>query len=303
MVGFATARFPFVVRRGERLQIAIPLVAADRVPAGFVYVPAGRFLHGEAYEDSRAFLNAPPLHERSTGAFFINAHETTFGEWLEFLGDIPESERKQRTPSSVSVQTQGSVALHGSPTAGWTLDLNISGQRLVARQGSPAVNPKRHTRQSQDWLRMPVIGISQRDMQAYVEWLRQTGRVPGARFCNELEWERAARGADGRDFPASNGRISGDDANIDVTYGRVPGTYGPDEVGSHRASNSPFDVSDLAGNVWEIVAASTEPSGFLMRGGSYYQAHPSARSTNREPIDLGLRSFLLGMRVCVDAQK
>jgi serine/threonine protein kinase/formylglycine-generating enzyme required for sulfatase activity len=295
--GFTEARLPFVVHRGERLRLDLPLVAASEAPPDFVYVPPGRFLYGDADEDWRlAFLNAAPIHERSTGAFFVKAHETTFGEWFEFLRDLPPAERRLRTPSSVAVQ--GSAVVEGSPDKGWSLELNISGSRVTARQGSPLVLPTRKTRVAQDWLRMPVIGISQRDMQAYVDWLARTGRVPGARFCTEVEWERAARGADGRSYPASLSRLAGTDANIDVTYGRVSGSYGPDEVGSHPESNSPFDIADLAGNVWEVVRASDDAAGFLTRGGAYYQASTSARATNREPIDVGLRAFILGLRVC-----
>lgn len=297
--GFAQTRYPFVVRRGEAVRVDLSLMSASAVPPDYVYIPEGRFLYGDSDEDWRlSFLNAAPIHERSTGAFLIKARETTFGEWFEYLRALPPDERKLRTPSSISVQVQGSVVVEGSPEKGWTLEQNISGQRIKARQGSPLVFSTRTTRAAQDWLRMPVVGISQRDMQAYIEWLSRTGRVPGARFCSEVEWERAARGADDRAYPSSQSRIGGDDANIDATYGRVRSSLGPDEVGSHPRSESPFGVADMAGNVWEVVSASDEASGFLMRGGSYYQAFMSARATNREPIDVGLRSFLLGLRVC-----
>ena len=76
--------------------------------------------------------------------------------------------------------------------------------------------------------------------------------MPGARLCTELEWERAARGADDRLFPHGD-ELDADDANFDVTYGRVDSAYGPDVVGSHPASRSPFGVDDLAGNVFELV--------------------------------------------------
>jgi formylglycine-generating enzyme required for sulfatase activity len=194
---------------------------------------------------------------------------------------------------------QGTTAVTGSLEAGWSLELKVSGhERLTARQGVPFVFPHRKTRASQDWSRMPVAAVSQSDMQAYLDWLSQTSRVPGARFCTEVEWERAARGADGRAYPGSLARLRPDDADFDETYGRVRGAYGPDEVGAHPRSESPFGIADMAGNVWEMVKASDDPTGFVVRGGSYYQTAMVARATNREPIDLETRSFLLGLRIC-----
>jgi formylglycine-generating enzyme required for sulfatase activity len=294
--GFVQTRYPFVVKRGQAEQLDIRLVPEQDVPADFVYVPEGRFLYGDADEDWRlGFLNAAPIHERVAPAFLIKVHETTFGEWLEFLRDLPAAERRLRTPSSVAVQ--GSVVLRRSTNADWSLELNISGPKMEARENVPIAYPTRHVRASQDWLRMPVLGVSANDMQAYFEWLSRTGRVRGARFCSELEWERAARGADSRAYPGTQSRVTSDDANIDVTYGRVRGSFGPDEVGSHPRSRSPFGIDDMTGNSWEAVAA-TGGGEYVVRGGSYYHSGISARLTNREGIDRESRSYVLGVRVC-----
>jgi len=299
--GFGETRYPIVVRRGEPSRVDLILLPARDVPADFVYVPEGRFLYGEADEDWRlGFLNAAPIHERTTPAFLMKAHETTFAEWLEFLRSLPAGERGSRTPSTVAVQ--GSVTLRGSAEAGWSLDLNISGPRITAGENEPVVYPTRRIRASQDWLRMPVLGISPKDMQAYFDWLSRTARVPGARFCNEIEWERAARGADGRAYPGSLVGLTGDDANIDVTYGRVRGSYGPDEVGAHLTGRSPFAIDDLAGNAWEVVEGRDDGGRYLIRGGSFYHASTSARATNREGIDRETRSYHVGMRVCAAAK-
>src|SRR4029079_17483014 len=144
------------------------------------------------------------------------------------------------------------------------IDLYISGPKMTARQGSPIVYPTRKIRASQDWLRMPVLGISQNDMQAYLDWLSRTGRVRGARMCDEVEWERAARGADGRAYPGSQFHLRGEDANIDATYGRVLGSYRPDAASRRAPSASPFGIDDLAGNAWEILAARDDAGGFLI---------------------------------------
>ena len=158
---------------------------------------------------------------------------------------------------------------------------------------------KRDRRVEQDWLRFPVTGISFEDAEAYAAWLDRTGRVPGARLCTELEWERAARGEDGREFPHGDS-LAPDDANVDLTYDKEPGGFGPDEVGSHPASRSPFGVDDLAGNAWEWTRSSLEPGQVVARGGSYYFAAASARLANREMPERTLRDITVGIRVCAD---
>jgi formylglycine-generating enzyme required for sulfatase activity len=166
-----------------------------------------------------------------------------------------------------------------------------AGQRLLYA--------KRERRGSQDWLRFPVTGISFEDAEAYVAWLGRTGRVPGARLCTELEWERAARGEDGREFPHGD-VLAPDDANVDMTYGKEPGGFGPDEVGSHPASRSPFGVEDLAGNAFEWTRSAVEPGRVVARGGAYYFAAGSARVANRELPERTLRDITVGLRVCAD---
>jgi formylglycine-generating enzyme required for sulfatase activity len=124
--------------------------------------------------------------------------------------------------------------------------------------------------------------------------------VPRARLCTDREWERAARGADGRAFPHGD-TLGPDDANIDVTYGQRDGGFGPDVVGAHPASTSPFGLVDTAGNVWEILRA--EPGGdFTMRGGAFYNGAMAAHLANRQPITSTFRHLHVGLRICADAR-
>lgn len=298
--GRATVRDPVLLRSGEELRIPLVLPDAARMPRGFAYVPAGRFLFGSADDESvRSFLNAAPLHPRETGGFLIARNETTFGEWLQFLGALPGNERRIRTPHVSATGLHGSLSL--LPTrSGWTLALQPTKRISRALAGHPLRFAGRTTRQEQDWSRLPVSGISFDDAQAYVRWLSRTGRVPGARLCTEVEWERAARGADGRLFPHGD-RLDPDDANFDLTYGKTPLGFGPDEVGSHPASRSPFGVDDLAGNVWEWVTRDGAPASPVARGGSYYFASSSARVNNRELPEPTLRDLTVGLRVCAPA--
>jgi hypothetical protein len=128
-----------------------------------------------------------------------------------------------------------------------------------------------------DWRKLPVSAIVLEDALAYLQWLDRTGQVPGARLCTEHEWERAARGADDRLFPSGDS-LEPSSANFDETYGRSPRAFGPDAVGSHPASDSPFGVADLAGNVWEWTTSCSVGQEVTYRGGSWYESRMNARS-------------------------
>ena len=279
------------LRRGERVKRTIDL--PPEVPEGFVYVPAGRFLIGSDQDDAfrKDFLYAPPLHESETGAFLIGRYETTMGEWLEYMGAVDEEERERRRPRTQATNglllqvAEGRVSM-------------VIGSQVYEADGGVITFPKREKRKQVRVERMPVAGVDWEDVVAYTAWLDETGRVPGARPCHEREWERAARGADGRNTPGG-GRLGVDDANHDATYARAAGAMGPDEVGVHPASDSPFGVADLAGNVWEwVVTADGTPA---TRGGSWYHGATTALIPNRDFTEPTMRTLDTGLRVCADA--
>src|SRR5262249_3406682 len=204
----------------------------------------------------RSFLRAAPLHEVSTTGYYIGQHEVTFGEWIEFLDDLAPDERRRRTPSAASGESALSLGELGPHQ--WRLTIKPTSRTYTADTGQRVHYEHRSLRANQDWTRFPVAGISYNDAVAFAEWLDRTHRVPGARLCDEHEWERAARGADARTFP-SGATLAPDDANIDVTYGRDPLAFGPDEVGSHPGSRSPVGADDMAGSVWEWARSVETP--------------------------------------------
>jgi serine/threonine protein kinase/formylglycine-generating enzyme required for sulfatase activity len=302
----AAVSYPLLLRIGEAVTLSVPLPAEGAVPAGFSYVPAGRFLKGDADEKLRTgFTNAVPLHDRLTAGFLIGKHEVTFADWIAFLRALPRSQVAAllpRTSETVFQHLTASVDLRPVSDRTWRLKLTPVDTTYVALEGEDIVYPGRDGRARQNWLRMPVIGVSGKDLQQYAAWLDRTGRLPGARLCDEEQWERAARGADDRRFPHGNA-LAPTDANHDVTYGRVPTAFGPDEVGSHPASRSPFDVDDMAGNVWEIAASPTNRDAFALRSGSYYHFENSELVTNREPATASTRSAHVGGRICAELPK
>ncbi|ADO75599.1 bifunctional serine/threonine-protein kinase/formylglycine-generating enzyme family protein [Stigmatella aurantiaca] len=286
---------PVRLVRGERRVLELALLPKGSLPKGFVYVPPGQVLFGSAEDESvREFFNAVPIHEMKTAGFLIARHETTYADWIAFLESLPPGQRAKHAPAVGSLGSLLKLEQEGDT---WRLKMQPSSILYMARAGDKLRYAKRSWNAEQDWLKMPVSGINFESAEAYAAWLSKTGRVPGARLCSELEWERAARGADGREYPHGD-RLSPREANFDLTYGKEAGGFGPDEVGSHPASRSPFGVDDLAGNVWEWAYSWLEPGKPVVRGGSYYFASPTARSSNRELPERDARDPTVGLRVC-----
>jgi formylglycine-generating enzyme required for sulfatase activity len=194
--------------------------------------------------------------------------------------------------------TTGAIELAEAPDGAWKITYTPTSQQYSARTGERITYRGRKDHAVHDWLRMPVSGVTSEDASAYVAWLDTTRRAPGARLCTEFEWERAARGADDREFPHSVKALHPNDANFDETYGQASVGMGPDEVGSRPLSRSPFGVDDMVGNIFEWVTSPLTENGFGVRGGSYFFNQMSSRSTNRTVWDASLRDARIGLRVC-----
>jgi formylglycine-generating enzyme required for sulfatase activity len=287
-------RLPLLLTGRERVEAAFTLPAA--VPDGWVFIPPGRFLTGLLDDEQRHALGAPPAAQVTTGGYLIGRHEVTFADYLPFLESLSREERARRTP----LHRASSGALELRRTArGWELLLQPAAASLRARWGEPIRYQARTTHAAQDWRRFPVTAVALDDAQAYARWLAAS-RVPGAHVCDDLEWERAARGADGRIFTTGDKLVSGQ-VDIDETYGREPLAYGPDEAGAHPASASVYGVEDLVGNASEMVLS---VGGFAVaseRGGSWFHDEWSARLPGRFVMLAASRAVTRGFRVCAPA--
>jgi formylglycine-generating enzyme required for sulfatase activity len=274
------------------------------VSEGFVYIPPGDFLFGsDADEDLRRdFFHTAPLHEIRADGYLIAKNETTFSDWLTYVESLPTEQQSERLPRVEKGGFQGALTLRRDEAGAWQIDFQPTIVRYVASSGQQVRFGKRDRRKEQDWLRFPVFGITADDAVAYTRWLAESGRVPGARLCTGFEWEQGARGSDGRDYPHGE-RLSRDDANFDDTYDKIPEAMGPDEVCSHRISDSPFGLCDMAGNVWEWTVSSLSKREFAARGGSYLFGQNSARVTGREVTETSFRDVSVGMRVCADVAR
>lgn len=150
---------------------------------------------------------------------------------------------------------------------------------------------------------LPARGLTWDQATAYAAWLDSSGRRPGARLCSEREWERAARGGDGRRYPHGDAIAAGDACARDPHGPERTG--GPCPAGAHPRSRSVFGVDDLAGNVWEWTRdppSRAQPLYGVLRGGSWADevGSPWLFASNRGLRPKSAASQLFGARICVD---
>jgi formylglycine-generating enzyme required for sulfatase activity len=244
-------------------------------------------------ESIRGFLRAEPAHTVTTGPYLIARHEVTYAEYIEYLAAQSPEQRGALLKAAAASPAQ----LQERPEGGWRLILTVGAQVYTLDSGSPLIYEGRKQRARVAWERLPVSGIDSAEAQAYMAWLDRSGRTPGARYCDEHEWERAARGADERLF-AGGEVLYPTDANIDDTYGKVAAGFGPDPVGSYPHVVSPFGLFDTDGNVYEPAVSSHRADVLMVRGGAYFYSAIQARTTARFDVPASLRDTTLGLRVC-----
>jgi formylglycine-generating enzyme required for sulfatase activity len=94
----------------------------------------------------------------------------------------------------------------------------------------------------------PVVEVSWVGARDYCRWL-------GKRVPTETEWEKAARGTDGRRYPWGNSLPDQTRAQYNAGWNDTA------SVGNFPAGASPYGVLDMAGNVWEEVSSAYSPIG------------------------------------------
>jgi formylglycine-generating enzyme required for sulfatase activity len=251
-----------------------PPTPTSAPPEGMVLVAAGEFImgspEGEGNDDEH------PQHTVYLDAFYIGKYEVTNEQFAQFV---------DATDYSTDAEKAG---------WGWT----GTGKGCEPVEGANWLHPRGPGSSIEDRMDHPVVQVSWDDAKAYCDW-------KGVRLPTEAEWEKAARGTDGRKYPWGNQF----DYKCNTSESGIADTT---EVGSYPDGASPYGACDMAGNVWEWVAdwydadyyreaPDRNPEGpdsgvgRVLRGGSW--DYPQDYAAVRFRFEVDLWNYDIGFRV------
>lgn len=177
-----------------------------------VHVPAGDFYMGSRdSDDASADDDEKPMHPVSLDDFWIDKYEVTNEQFAHFLNEKGNQEKDG--VSWVNVEEEGSNIIYEDG------------------QYEPKSGYGDH----------PVTYVSWYGAQSYCQWA-------GKRLPTEAEWEKAARGTDGKIWPWGN------DWDEEKVNSKDAGPGHTTAVGNYQDGTSPYGCMDMAGNAWEWVA-------------------------------------------------
>jgi serine/threonine-protein kinase len=253
-----------------------------------VFVPAGWFRAGDHRCDAATAPARVWLDDYVIGRFPV-----TVQEYVDFLDDLMAQGRAEE-----ALQRQPRRGLGGAPL----LDRTPDGSFAVPEGDSHIL-----THPS-----CPVVGIDYRSACAYAVWRGQRDGLPW-RLPSELEWEKAARGVDGRLYPWGD--------HFDPTWARIRSSTRtrpmPTTIDTYPVDTSVYGVRGMGGNtadwcadVWSSLGPDVvngraqtppmrpeDPSPRNARGGAWHATFTAAQSPGRLRAEQDLVSAQVGLRL------
>lgn len=260
--GFRTTQYPVLLSRLDHHRNTVALHTDDSIGAGWIFVPGGPFrLGGDPHARQPLDPCTPWIGDR-----FILRTCVETKDWKEFLDALPVDVAALHVP--------GEGGLFGGFRAYWT--------HTETGWEPPAG-------WELDW---PVMAINCRDCEAYAVWRSEKeGRV--VRLPTEEEWEKAARGADGRAFPWGDG--------FDPTFAHMrqsrPGPPSPAPVGSYPIDTSVYGCKDLGGGMREWTSSFLDEGQMVIRGGTWGDDPDDLRSACRSGLHVDFRYSFVSFRL------
>ena len=185
--------------------------------AAMVYVPAGEFIMG-LDNAGKGYSNEEPAHIVYLDAFYIDKYEVSVPEYVAFLNALGQHLWSCGGEHCVYIGEDGNPAMLG---------IEYVDGRYQVRSGFET---------------LPVTEVTWYGAVEYCAWV-------GKRLPTEAEWEKAARGTDGRRYPWGN---EWDSTRAAGSQGARQGAY-PLPIGSHPGDISPYGALDMLGNADEFV--------------------------------------------------
>jgi serine/threonine protein kinase/formylglycine-generating enzyme required for sulfatase activity len=279
------------VRPGGAGPCPIRLLPEDELAADDVYVPAGWFVAGGDPSAGEAL----PRRRVWVDAFVIGRHPVTNTDYLAFLNDLVDEGRPEEALRRCPRQSRGAT---------------VSGEDRLAYAQGGAGRFALHDPEAEHAL--PVVFVDWRDAMAYAAHLARRTGLPW-RLPSELEWEKAARGVDGRFMPWGD--------HVEPTWACGSGSHAERKrvmpVDTYPTDASPYGVRGMAGNVrdwcverWRLDGPRVEdgvlridPAGDddgddrAIRGGAWTSLGDLARLAVRYAGAPGTRHGVLGFRL------
>ena len=257
-----------VIEPGRCTRLRMRMLPAKSIPQGFVHVPAGTFRFGTTRD---AYL--PPM-EQALPDFLIGVFPVTAVAYLAFLNHLQAAgarDAARRVPRDHEGRDPlwkiGPDGLYEIPDSlGWT-----------------------------DYT--PIVGVAFEDAVAYCRWLKKQTGMP-YRLPSEEEWEKAARGTEGRIYPWGNA--------WEPSYAACPSTCPgpwPPPAGQNQYDCSPYGACDFAGGVreWTATRGVSRTACIIVRGGSFATGDDDGRPLwTRETVHSQRTAPDLGFRLALD---